>query len=574
VYFLFPVRNHIIFLNQIPLLYFRANRVNIQTMRVYSDEIYNILFIFTIISAVLLPLALPNELFLDGNPLLGLFCLSFYFYALYHAPSFKFASFLGLIFGCYSTVIANYWLVNFGEFSVWTLGGTTVGYMLYNALLAPIIYGFAKIKPRYRAFLIAAVWALYEYLKSSGFLGYPWGLIAYPVHTISPLIQFVDITGLWGLSWFMAFINAVGAEIVSQFFTPQPKNQTILRLRSRPLTPWPSYTLTLAALLVISLAYGTVRLILPINIEKKFEILLIQQNKDPWERGMSTTSISAARNLTRQGINQSLKKNNKRPDLIAWNETALRYVGQADLDFFKSTGTYNLIGVPLTISTDPFQAYNASLLLSPDAVPLCFYAKQHPVPFAESIPFWEIPLVRVFFREVIGISSFWVLGSEYTVYDLPLDRVSQIRFGTPICFEDVFPDLCRNFFLKGADVIINMSNDSWSKTNSALTQHIAAAKFRAVENRRTLIRATNAGLTCVVGAKGEILASIPIFRQDYLLTEVPVYKENDYTPYTLLGDYFAFALALILLFILVENSFRFSLLNFLMRMGKRPKLKR
>jgi apolipoprotein N-acyltransferase len=566
-------------------LYQRLNIATIQTMNINSRFV---LICLTLLSAVLLPLALPNELFLNGNPLIGLICLSFFFLALYHSPSFGFASILGMIFGGVSTVIANFWLINFGQFSVWTLGGSTLGYIGYNALLAPFIYGCTKIKIRYRAFLTAAVWALYEYLKSSGFLGYPWGLVAYPVHTVLPLIQFVDITGLWGLSFLMAYINAVGAEIIDHFFPLFLNKKTFLPLNRQIRTSWKNYSLVMAIFLIAVLGYGTVRLLVPIPLEKEFDILLIQQNRDPWERGMHDKSVATARRLTMQGVAESLSKYSRRPDLVAWNETALRHLGRSDLEFFRSTRTFNLVGAPLPISTEPFQAYNASLLISPEGNPTAYYAKQHPVPFAESIPLWDIPAVRDFFQSVIGISNLWALGSEYTVFEIPLQNGGTVRFGTPICFEDVFPDLCRHFFLNGADVIINMSNDSWSKTNSALTQHIAAAKFRAIENRRILIRATNAGLTCVVGVKGEILSSIPIFEQNYLLTTVPVYKESGhttytinmyrpydhllpvtvykescYTTYTLLGDYFAYCMALIILFVLIENVLQFSLRAFL-----------
>jgi apolipoprotein N-acyltransferase len=536
------------------------------------------LICLTLMSAVLLPLALPNEIFVNGNPLLGLFALSFYFLALYHTPSFDFAAALGVTFGVVSTVLANYWLSNFGEYSVWTLGGVTLGYIGYNALLALFLYGFIKIKPRYRVLLLAAVWAVYEYLKSSGFLGYPWGLIAYPVHTILPLVQFVDITGLWGLSFLMAYINALGAEILERLFPAVslpggPISRTIIPRDRRPL-PWTDHALFAAALVALALGYGALRMLVPVPVEREVDMLLIQQNKDPWRRGMSDTSIKAARDLTMQGIAESLQKYGKRPDLIAWNETSLRYVGRADLEFFKSTRCYNLIGAPVTISTEPYSAYNASILISPEGEPLAFYAKQHPVPFVESIPFWNLPLVREFFQQVVGIGSFWSMGDEFTVFTLPLPDGGTLRFGTPICFEDVFPDLCRRFFLDGAgghpaELLINMSNDSWSKTTSALTQHLAAARFRAVENRRTLVRATNAGITSVIDAYGAVIASIPVFEPNYLLTRVPVYAPRAYTPYTLFGDYVAYALALIILAVLAEYALGPRLLEFLMRGNKR-----
>jgi len=575
-------------------LYLSLRRATMVTMNRYPRIT---LICLALMSAVLLPLALPNEIFINGNPLLGLCALSFFFLAIYRAPGFGFASVLGVLFGAVSTVLANYWLSNFGDYSVWTLGGVTLGYTGYNALLAPILYGFIKIKPRYRVLLLAVVWAVYEYLKSSGFLGYPWGLIAYPVHAILPLVQFVDITGLWGLSFLMAYINALGAEILEHLFPavrvpggsepggleaplyartiPPPAliPRTIIPRDRHPL-PWTDHALFAAALVALALGYGALRMLVPIPVEREVDMLLIQQNKDPWRRGMSDTSIKGARDLTMQGIAESLQKYGKRPDLIAWNETSLRYVGRADLEFFKSTRCYNLIGAPVTISNEPYSAYNASILISPEGEPLAYYAKQHPVPFVESIPFWNLPLVREFFQQVVGIGSFWSMGDEFKVFTLPLPDGGTLRFGTPICFEDVFPDLCRRFFLDGAgghpaELLINMSNDSWSKTTSALTQHLAAARFRAVENRRTLVRATNAGITSVIDAYGAVIASTPVFKPNYLLTRVPVYAPRAYTPYTLFGDYVAYALALIILAVLAEYALGPRLLEFLMRGNKR-----
>ena len=130
----------------------------------------------------------------------------------------------GALFGAVSSVASNFWLLFFQSFSVWTLGGVTLAYVAYLSVLAPLlrfIAGAPGSGPRrtppampraYRPIAVAVMWTLYEYLKSSGYLGYPWGLIAYPVHALTPLVQFVDITGVWGLSLLMALVNAVAAE--------------------------------------------------------------------------------------------------------------------------------------------------------------------------------------------------------------------------------------------------------------------------------------------------------------------------------------------------------------------------
>jgi hypothetical protein len=88
--------------------------------------------ILTLLSALLLPLAVPNDLFPYGSPLLGFICLAPFFAAITLTPSFRFAASLGVMFGFVTTIFAYYWLQYFGEYSFWTLGGTTFGYMLYK----------------------------------------------------------------------------------------------------------------------------------------------------------------------------------------------------------------------------------------------------------------------------------------------------------------------------------------------------------------------------------------------------------------------------------------------------------
>jgi apolipoprotein N-acyltransferase len=115
-----------------------------------------------------------------------------------------------------------------------------------------------------------------------------------------------------------------------------------------------------------------------------------------------------------------------------------------------------------------------------------------------------------------------------------------VRFSTPICFEDTFPGLCREFVRRGAQVLVNMTNDSWSESVACEMQHMSIALFRAVENRRTLVRATNGGITCVIDPNGRITAMLPPFREAFLVAEAPVYDARS-TVYNRLGDWFPFA---------------------------------
>jgi apolipoprotein N-acyltransferase len=500
--------------------------------------------ILVLLSAGLFALALPNEFFIYGNPLIGLIALVPLFYGLAFCRSFKFAFLLGALFGVVSTLLAYFWLMFYQDFSVWTVTGTAFGYAIYYSLFFIFLKHFSREPTVYRPFLLTAAWVIFEYFKSTGYLGFPYGLMAYPMVSILPLIQIADITGIWGITTVVVLVNALGAEM--------------LIAGKRPICPrmvhvrrW-GVALSLIALMLV---YGTIRLNSSIPVVKKFNAILVQQNIDSWVSGNEINSIAIGQRLTRQGLADA-----EGPvDIIMWSETSLRRPfdefrhfyeqkpeGDTFLEFLQEIDTHLFLGAPYMVNWENYEVMNAVILISPEEKVVDYYGKQHPVPFAEHIPFWEVPFVQRFFKEVVGLySGGWVLGKEYTIFELPLRSSSpsgteMVTFGAPICFEDAFPRICRGFILRGADLLINLTNDSWSKRVSAQTQHFVAALFRAVETKRVLVRSTNAGVTSVIGPYGRVLDSLPYFTEAFLSTEIPVYREEKLTPYTLYGDYLPF----------------------------------
>ena len=531
------------------------------------------LLLLTLLSSVLLPLALPNEFmggairflglqpdesFFWGNAILGLVCLAPAFYSLSVAPTFGFASLLGVVFGGASTALANYWLMFFQGFSFWTYGGPIFGYVGLNAVLFPFLRGFARIGGRYRPFLLALGWMVYEFFKSIGFFGYPWGLIAYPMGSFLPLIQFVDTTGIWGLSFLMALVNT----LVAEYALAGPSREAPA-LGVAP-TPWHGLVFVrqaafLVVLVACVLGYGFYRLARSIPAASTASLLLVQQNSDPWDSGgANNDSLVVNLELTMQGVRSS----NPAPDLATWSESSVTSVfvengthlvpPRNDLvPGVRQAGVPILFGGVVVVDRRKEQAMNASVLISPAGTVLDTYGKMHPVPFAESIPFFEFPAVQKFFREVVGVWNPWVSGSRFTIFRVPLRAGGELAFGTPICFEDAFSGLCRTYIARGADILVNITNDSWSRTWSSEIQHFAVARFRAVENRRVLVRSTNGGLSAVVGPWGEIRARMPFFERMWKKVDVPVYRESRMTPYTRFGDWFAWASVILLFSVLV-----------------------
>ena len=106
-----------------------------------------------------------------------------------------------------------------------------------------------------------------------------------------------------------------------------------------------------------------------------------------------------------------------------------------------------------------------------------------------------------------------------------------------ICFEDIFGYLARDFVREGAEVLVNVSNDSWSPEPACAIQHQNMAIFRAVENRRSMVRATTSGLTCVIDPNGKTTAKLEPFTQGHIIADVPIYTDRT-TIYTRFGDWF------------------------------------
>jgi apolipoprotein N-acyltransferase len=516
------------------------------------------LLLLTLFSAVLLPLALPNEFigsaiklfglkpdesFYWGNALLGLVCIAPVFYAVSRAPTFGFASLLGVVFGGVSTALSSYWLMFFQDYSLWTYGGTILGYVGFNALLFPFLRGFSRISGRFRPFLLAIAWTAYEYFKSVGFLGYPWGLIAYPVSGVLPLIQFTDITGVWGLSFLMALVNALFAELALIGFKPVFRRQ-----------------MAFVGVLVASvLIYGAIRLSTPIPQTDTASFLLVQQNIDPWTAGSSSVTINM--DLTTAGIAAAPQK----PDLAVWSESsALNVAVFMDRTYNNKKNALaqgvEKVGVPVLTGVEGIgdvakdQYLNAAVLTSSSGSIADIYGKIHLVPFAEGIPFFEVPWIKKFFATAVGIRLPWTPGNRLTIFKLPLQTGGTLSFAVPICFEDAFANLCRLFVDKGADAFVNITNDSWSKKWSSEIQHFQAARFRAVENRRVLVRSTNGGLSAVVGPWGEIRSRMPFFQRMYQNVSVPIYKEKTLTFYSRFGDWFPQMLIALLFIVLLLDA--------------------
>ncbi|MCF7927531.1 MAG: apolipoprotein N-acyltransferase [Spirochaetales bacterium] len=524
------------------------------------------LILLTVFSSFLFTLAQPNQLFLYGSPLLGIPALIPLFFALQTAERSRHAALLGALFGGLTTVLGYYWLLFFQDFAVWTLSGTAFVYILFGGILGMYLHGISSRSSGIsRGVLIAALWVGYEYLKSVGFLGFPWGLSLYPFHKVLVLNQIIDITGIWGVG----FLVVLASSLATEFLIRRPNSsKSYIARRSGGLSTgihrlspgFPRKALLLLALLYgAALIYGTIRLQTEFETVGTVDMVLVQQNINPWERGNELTGLRRAQRLSDKGIHEKSGNNSETaagelPDLLVWSETTLRRPYSPAGDFYRQTPSERpftefiselktplLVGAPvLSENSDGGPGVmNGTVLIGRDGSVLNEYGKQHPVPFAESVPFWEFEPVRRLFQEVIGLHAIWSMGQESTVFEIKTrSRTPEtLRFSTPICFEDAFPRLNRHFILQGADLLINLTNDAWAGLEFSQSQHFVVSRYRTIESRHTLVRATNGGLTSVVDAHGRLIEELPMFEASYLRSNVPVYRPLKPTVYIVYGDW-------------------------------------
>ena len=394
---------------------------------------------------------------------------------------------------------------------------------LFPALFSAAVAHIRQIRPSLVVLAAPAVWTALELVRTHLFSGFPWALLGYSQYAHLPVIQFADLTGVYGVSFLIVLVNAAIAAVIAD------------RERYIPLA---ACVVVLAAVL----GYGYHRLHAPEGNDG-ITIAVVQGNIEQdkkWDPVYQSEVIATYKRLRLQARGQ-------KPDLVIWPETATPFYfgGGAenaamtdDLKrFVRSTGTPLLTGSP-TYELLPGRVVhlrNSAFLIDRDGGVSAVYHKIHLVPFGEYVP---LKSVLFFVEKLVQAIGDFQPGTEHTVMKIPAARSAKdIPLSTVICYEIIFPDLVRRFVNDGATVMTTITNDAWFGRTGAPYQHFSMAVFRAVENRVPVARAANTGISGFIDAKGHILAASGIFSEAQLTrTLVPGTAKTFYTRH---GDVFA-----------------------------------
>ncbi len=500
----------------------------------------------TILSVMLSVLAFPSFVHLEGFGVLGWVSLVPLFVVIRRQTETGHAGRAvgyGILYGVLLTLLGNYWL---GTFNLISLQAVGIIFFGFYAIYMPIAAGLLRIVPRgpARAAVLPLSWTAFELARSSGFLGYPWLLNAHSQYRNLPLIQWAEFGGVWLVSLIVLVVNAALAEAIlailrvrdsresRDFRESRDGDGSAASRRAVPTAAWRRPVTVALAVLVVAHAGGALLLLRPIPTRDTVRMALIQQNSDPRKHDYQRTLDSLMR-LT----DEALAAN---PDLVVWSETAfvpnIRRWSQEDPDRYQLArlvreflAYQDSIDRWLLTGNDDYRrvldadgnevernSYNAAVLFSDTSERRETYHKIRLVPFTEYFPYEEqLPWLHDMLMNFD--IAFWTPGTERTIFHHP-----KVRFATPICFEDVFPQEVRRFAQAGMEVIVNITNDYWSLRETAAQQHFVAAMFRTVELRRPMVRATASGVTSHVDVRGRIVATVPQYSEQYLIADVAV----------------------------------------------------
>jgi apolipoprotein N-acyltransferase len=460
----------------------------------------------------------------------------------------------GLLAGFVHYLSLIHWFLptmhTYGKLNIFVAGSALILICLYFALyfgFFTLIIGSFKIDSLLMPFFAASLWVSFEYLRTYLFSGFPWGITGYSQYLNHYFIQIADITGIYGVSFFVMLINAFVTLIV------------INRKKSIKKVMVSGFIILIVLMAVFS--YGIIRnktIDSHIASASHARLAVIQGNirQDvKWDKGYVNDTLNKYCVLSEKAAKET-------PDLIVWPETSLPfYYGfskklsdKVDI-CIRNTKTNFLIGSPAFKLTKLEQQYfNRAYMLNRFSVETGRYDKVHLVPFGEYVPLGKY---LSFLGKLTAQAGDFTAGEKDS---------SPLSFGVGdagilICFEVIFPSLSRQFVQKGADVLLTITNDAWFGKSSAAEQHFSMAVFRAIENRRSLARAANTGISGFIDPKGIVCDQSELFVEAGLVRDMPILKIKSF--YTIFGDVFAILCSIAIVICFVVNRI------IILRLGKK-----
>ena len=393
---------------------------------------------------------------------------------------------------------------------------TTLFCLLLNRLLIR-----SKSRGQAAALLLLTapvVWTGLDFLRGWLFTGLPWMDLGYALYRQPLLIQAADLGGHYLITFSVVLINAL-------LFWLMERIRASFSSSSNTSDYHFGYPMTVFLLLSCLGGYSAVRYQQisseTATADTAFVSAVqgnIEQNKK-WSPTQKEKTVERYLSLSTQAL-----EGEEKPELIVWPETALPFYPAREplmnrvRAFVQKNEIHLLTGSPyFTVNPQkkkPVAYSNSALLLDQEGRLSARYNKQHLVPFGEYIP---LRTYLWFIKPLVELIGDFTPGDSFD----PLDA-DTIQAGVLICFESIFPDIARQEVIKGANLLVNLTNDAWYGESSAPYHSWAMTVFRAVENRRSLVRSANTGISGFISPTGEIYKETKLFKAQAINARTPL----------------------------------------------------
>ena len=383
----------------------------------------------------------------------------------------------------------------------------------YFGLMAYVINRFCQASDVVKLFILFPIgWLLAEWLSNVVMTGFAWMQPGYTQIDL-PLSGYAPVMGN----------HFVGALVVC--------SAALMLLPFKRKVSWQKAGFAVAVIWIAG--FGLKQVSWTETAGDDIDVALIQGNvpqEVKWKRHMHRPTLELYRDLTLA---------NKDADLIIWPETAIpdykhrvpAYIINLREAMIESD-TDLLIGMFIK-NLDTSRYYNSAVNVRGGD-----YLKRHLVPLGEFIPL----------RSLVSFFNRWVKIPMSDIKSGPKQQPLLVLAGQPvsisICFEDAFSRDVR-LDLPQATMLVNMSNDAWFDGSHESRQHHAIARMRALETGRYMLRATNTGISSVIGPRGEEIEVAPAQQQHVIRASVT--PMQGWTPYVFFGDGLVVAIALVVL---------------------------
>jgi apolipoprotein N-acyltransferase len=427
---------------------------------------------------------------------------------------------LGLIAGFVHYAGTVYWtgatVSTFGGLPVF-VGVLVAG--LLSLYMAAYIAAFGAITAilvrrfgRAGLWLTPCVWVALEYLRGLLIGGFPWIPLGNTMVTFLPIAQLASITGVYGLSVFVALLNA-GFTIAA------------LSHGRRRVT---AAAMPLAMLAIVSLWGGWRLSSNTLTSGPTVTVGLIQGNiaqTDKWNPARAGMILDRYLQLTQQAVQQGAQ-------FIIWPESSTPFYFEEDPAGNIIRQVVRQLGTPLLLGSDEVepgehgQSYNSAFMLDTGGATAAVYRKIHLVPFGEYVPFQQL---LFFVGPLVEAVSAFSPGTRVTMLPVNGHMVS-----TAICYEVTYPALAREAVREGSELLTTITNDAWYGESSAAFQHFEMATMRAIEQGRYLVRAANTGISGIVDPYGRVVIKTNLFETVAVVGEARFVQAR--TVYATIGD--------------------------------------